>query len=63
MTIRKKMVQLFLNNVGINYWGPVIHEYFSVINTAEWLDLWLIESADVEKLQTLWDQLCKWINP
>ena len=47
----------------MNYLGPVIHEYFSVINTAEWLGLWLTESADVEKLQILWDQLCKWINP
>ena len=35
MTIRKKMVQLFLKNVGMNYLGPAIHEYFSVINTAE----------------------------
>ena len=59
MTIRKKIVQLFLNNVGVNYLGPVIHGYFSVINTAEWLGLWLTESADVEKLQILCDQLCK----
>lgn len=42
MTIRKKMVQLFLNDVGMNYLGPVIHEYFSVINTAECRMTWSV---------------------
>lgn len=54
-----------LNNASLNYVGPLVLGYFSVVNTEVLHGLWLVESVDVEE-PCIWRADYKnyiWINP